>query len=139
MRALYPLLCAVVGLTACGDSSATPDAPIDVEEVPAMLTSMPSEIDFGSVGATTTSDFVQVTIGNIGKTNTGRINTQINDTDASLFRIINNGCNTAIVVPNGNCILQMQFRPEQPDHVMRTATLTVSASPGGETRVRLKG
>ena len=116
-------------------SAAAADAP----EGTAVLTAMPLTVDFGEVAAgDSTGPLVMVTLINSGNRSTGPINTQLTFTNASQFRIVNDGCKTGIVAPLGECVLQLQFRPESPAGAMM-AMLLVDATPGGEVSVALTG
>ncbi|MBA3460179.1 MAG: choice-of-anchor D domain-containing protein [Deltaproteobacteria bacterium] len=134
MRAVWSvMLC----LAACGDSS-NQDMKADAPMGEAVLSVSPMAYDFGSTGAGTSSPFAAFFVRNTGNRTSGQINTQIVFTHASLFRIINDGCDGGMLAPGGNCELQIQFRSEAPLGV-KEAHLLVDTDPGGEALVPISG
>ena len=134
MRAVWSvMLC----LAACGDSS-NQDMTSDAQTGEAVLSVSPMTYDFGATGAGTSSPFAAFFVRNTGNRTSGQINTQIAFTHASLFRIINDGCDGGMLAPGGNCELQIQFRSEAPLGV-KEAHLIVDTDPGGEALVPITG
>jgi len=128
----------VLLLAACDSSSNVTDR-VDAPEGEAVLVVNPQSIDFGDVGAgVSTSPFVTVTITNKGSLTSGLVSSQITFTDAALFRIIGNGCPLVAIPPLGECVMQVQFRPDTPTGA-KQARLLIGAIPGGELVIPLTG
>ncbi len=120
---------------ACGDNGVTPpDAAPDAPPAPAVLTMTPMTNSFGSVTVGNTSAAASFTLSNTGGSTTGTITPILTGTGAGEFDV-QNGCTT--LAPAGTCVVTVSFRPTSAGG--KTASLNVSASPGGSVMANLDG
>lgn len=96
----------------------------------------PSQNDFGSVTVGQMSALVTFTIMNGGGASTGGLTTTITGVDFASFMIASNSC-AAPLAPGASCTIMVRFAPTSPG--ARTATLAVSATPGGTLSALLRG
>jgi hypothetical protein len=104
---------------------------------PANLTATPSQHDFGQV-VTNNNSTVSIQINNTGGVASGTVSTSIGGTDTSQFAIVTpNACAGVAIAPGGSCTLQVRFTPTSSGN--KSASLNISASPGGTPSVSLQG
>ncbi len=104
-------------------------------QLPAALTLDRNTLAFGpvAIGNVATLD---LTVGNSGDAATGVPSIALSGVTGTEFVIAANGC-TASLGPNASCVVQARFQPGAAS--MATATLTVTAGPGGVLPVSLTG
>jgi hypothetical protein len=102
---------------------------------PATLSST-SSLQFGTV-AIGSSVVLTATISNSGQVTTGTLNAAITGTDAAAFGILATTCPAALA-PGASCNYSVRFTAP-PTGSVKTATLSVSAAPGGIINVPLSG
>lgn len=104
-------------------------------QLPAALTLDRTVLPFGpvAIGNVATLD---LTVGNSGDAATGVPSIALSGVTGTEFAIAANGC-TASLGPNASCVVQVRFQPGAAS--MATATLTVTAGPGGVLPVSLTG
>lgn len=113
----------------------TPPAPAPVP-APASLAISPTSHDFGGIHTPSASQVFTVT--NNGGTGTGAITDSITGPGASRYSISEDTCNGMSLPPAVSCTLKVTFTPMFLT-VVETATLNVSATPGGALAVPLSG
>jgi hypothetical protein len=106
---------------------------------PAALAISPSFTDFGNTfpGGETRRT---LTVTNTGGGASGGISFALSGSAPSDFGIVNDGCTT--LPPGGSCTVEVRFAPTTPGAPFlppRTATLTASATPGGNAQSQLVG
>lgn len=104
---------------------------------PSALTLSQSSLNFGSVlqGGHGTLSF---TLTNTGGASTGAIVTSL---PAGEFAIVSggDGCNGKVLAPTASCMISVSFNPTTASPTQKTATLSISANPGGSRPVSLSG
>lgn len=103
---------------------------------PASLGLAPGALAFGEqvLGGTTRTQVLTLTNG--GDVATGRPVVELGGTDADQFSIVRDGC-TAAVPAGASCEVEVAFAPS--DRGVASASLVVSAGPGGVTSAALGG
>ena len=102
----------------------------------AALSIAPSTRDFGSIVLGTPSADVAFTVTNSGGVASGVPAVSITGANAAEFLVTSNGCTSALA-PNATCVVRARFAPTQVGS--RSATLQVSATPGGTVTSTLQG
>ncbi len=103
---------------------------------PAVLAIAPTPQDFGTVVLGSSSADVAFTVTNSGGVASGVPSVSLGGANASELAITTNGC-TAAVAPGASCTVKVRFTPTGAG--AKSATLDVSASPGGAASATLSG
>ncbi|HTK81611.1 MAG TPA: choice-of-anchor D domain-containing protein [Bacteroidota bacterium] len=103
----------------------------------ASLSLAPSGNNFGNVRTGLNSASFLFTLTNTGGNASGTISTSITGADSGQFTITADTCNGASLPGGGGCAIAVRFNPTSTG--VKSATLTVSASPGGSSSVPLSG
>ncbi|MDZ4697218.1 MAG: choice-of-anchor D domain-containing protein [Deltaproteobacteria bacterium] len=103
---------------------------------PALLVASTASADFGAVVANASNASVTVTITNAGDMTAGTPTPTISGAQAAEFSIVSNSCIGALT-GGAPCELQIRFTPTGTG--ARTASLAVTATPGGTVPVALSG
>ncbi len=101
----------------------------------ALLTASPAAQDFGTVNLGAKSASKAVLVANVGGQTTGSIAVTLTGGDA--FSIDADGCTGMALASAGACTVSVHFAPQAAGP--QSATLRVSANPGGDTTVTLSG
>ncbi len=101
----------------------------------ASLTISPASDDFGSVSVGQTSSSFDFTVTNQGQATSGAISLALSGTDAGQFRAT--GCAGSTIMGGGSCTVSVSFAPTSGGE--KSATFTVSSSPGGSAAATLAG
>lgn len=91
-------------------------------------------IDFGSIAVATSSPVATVQVTNVGGTHSGQVSPLVTGPDAMDFKVVD-GCDE--LLPLGTCTVTVTFSPTSVG--MKSASLSVSSSPGGLVMVALGG
>lgn len=126
-------LSAGAGQTASATVSGTG---IDVIQ-PAVITMDPETRDFGSVVSGSSSTAVSFNVFHGGETDSGPLNLAISGPDASQFVISDPFCQGYVLTERTVCAVKVEFRPTSTGS--KSATLQVSATPGGNRTATLTG
>ena len=102
---------------------------------PAQLSLTPSSPNFGSVVAGSSGSPTTLTVTNTGGVATGAITAMRGGADMSDFAITSNTCST--LSPGVSCLIGVTFTPAAIG--AKTASLTVTSSPGGSAAATLSG
>jgi hypothetical protein len=130
------------GLTACDFSNnnnpgSSPDAGFDgYVPTSATLTATPSMQDFGTVNLGAQSPSTMIVIANIGTQASGTVTVALTG-DMTSFGIDSDGCNGMTVPGAKGCTIGVHFSPQTSG--MKSASLSVSATPGGTLMIPLSG
>ncbi len=144
--ALRASLVAVAAFAGCGDDGgkATDAPPVKIDAAidapilsPAVLTIAPLTNDFGSIVQGQTSAAASFTVTNTGQSASGTISASVMGSAASDFNIESNGCSSTLAAA-ATCMITVSFTPDTTAG-QKTATLSVSASPGGSATSSLNG
>jgi hypothetical protein len=104
----------------------------------AVLSISPTAHNFGAVNVSKHSIPYTFTITNIGVSPSGTIFIGITGTDASQFAYYSGGtCQGATLAPLATCTIDANFSPTSTG--AKTASLSVSASPGGSASASITG
>ena len=135
------LVCALLPLGAAGCFSSssgggTADAGFETGNMPgfALLSGSSTNEAFGNVAVGSKSAASTVTITNTGQDASGTIATSIS---GAAFVIDSDGCNGMSLPSNGTCAIAVHFAPTKSGAA--SATLSVTATPGGSVDVALSG
>jgi hypothetical protein len=109
---------------------------IDVIE-PAEITMDPETRDFGSVVSGMSSTAVSFNVFHGGEADSGPLNLTISGPDASQFVISDPFCQGYVLTERTVCVVKVEFRPTSTGP--KSATLQVSATPGGSRTATLTG
>ncbi len=104
---------------------------------PGALSLAPPSTDFGGVvlgGSSSTQSF---TVTNTGGAATGLITVALGGTSANQFTKLTDTCSATSVAPAGTCTVSYQLRPTTAGG--KTASLVISATPGGTATSALSG
>ncbi len=108
---------------------------------PANLSTTQLPIDFGDVVTGQQTAVTAVVVRNAGEETTGNISVTLSGAHATEFAIVPTGtatdCAGATLTFQQTCVAQVRFRPTVP--MVRTADLTVAATPGNSVTVALTG
>ncbi len=104
---------------------------------PGALQVTPPMQDFGSVTMGGNSGTQTFTITNTGGQASGAITSGLMGTDAAQFVITADGCMTQALAPNATCQITVRFSPSTAG--AKSASLNVTASPGGSAIAQLSG
>ena len=121
-------LAGVFSFMAASASAATP--------TPAKLSIAPQSYQYGSVAVGGSSASQSFAVTNTGQSASGPISVAVTGTNTADFVIDANSC-TATLAAGGNCSVSVRFTPAAAG--ARTATLSVSGTPGGSVTSSLKG
>ena len=97
----------------------------------------PGMQDFGMVVQNRGSASQTFTISNTGRQASGAASVVLGGTDKAEFQVTADGCSAQSLVANGSCQITVRFGPTTLG--ARSASLTVSASPGGAAVAQLAG
>jgi hypothetical protein len=132
----------VAGTTGCkfGDDNGGGGGGIDAGlDAPALqnplLTATPSTEDFGTVNVGAQSASTMVVIANVGTGTSGPITTSL--TGDATFAIDSDGCNGMSLASAKGCTIAVHYAPTASG--ANSATLSVTATPGGSLTVPLAG
>ena len=103
---------------------------------PAKLSIAPQSHQYGSVAVGASSASQSFAVTNTGQSASGPISVMVTGTDTADFVIDANSC-TAPLAAGGTCSVSVHFTPAAAG--ARTATLSVSGTPGGAVTASLKG
>lgn len=103
----------------------------------AQLVMAPSSHSFGTVLIGGTPATQQFTVTNMGGSPSGSLAALVGGTNASEFSLSTDTCTGNVLVPGGACTLNVTFNPTVQG--VLSATLSVSASPGGTASSSLTG
>jgi hypothetical protein len=103
----------------------------------ALLSGNSTNEAFGNVAVGSKSAASTVTITNTGQDASGTIATSVSGVDSGAFVIESDGCNGKSLPSNGTCTIAVHFAPTKSGAA--SATLSVSATPGGSVDVALSG
>src|SRR5881394_759126 len=123
----------------CGDNA---PPPIDADQredggwVPAQLSIDQTALAFGAVRVGAVGLPTTITITNVGGRPTGLLETAFSGIDPSSFPITSTTCSSELA-PGASCQLAVAFAPKAMG--ARSASLIVSASPGGTLMTMLTG
>jgi len=106
-------------------------------QTPALLTASATEVNFGAIENGKTAPVSLVTIGNSGGSLSGIPVVSISGANAADFLAVSNGCSAALPTSSYVCEISVMFEPSVLGS--RSATLTVSATPGGVLNIPLSG
>ncbi len=104
---------------------------------PGALSLAPASADFGGVVLGSSSSTLTFTATNTGGAATGLITVALGGTSANQFAKISDTCSATSVAPAGTCTVSYQLRPTTAGG--KTASLVISASPGGTATASLTG
>jgi hypothetical protein len=104
---------------------------------PASLSVAPSTIGFGTQTITTTSVASMLTVTNDGQTASGVLSIGTSGNDASSFGVTTDCPASQGLAPGASCHVSVTFAPASVD--AKSASVTVSASPGGTTAATVTG
>lgn len=93
----------------------------------------PVSRDFGSVTEGTQSSNTTFTVTNEGGVDTGTITSALGGTDAADFTIQNDSCDGITLAPEASCTVIVRFTPAVGSVGAKSASLNLTASPGGST------
>jgi hypothetical protein len=125
---------------AAGDSgTATASLAANALAGPAHLTVTPTSQPLGSVLQGETGSDFPFTVTNTGDQTIGPISAAISGMMMSDFGLGMNGCAGQMLTKGGTCTVYAHFAPGLSSRGAESATLTVSASPGGSVPVALTG
>lgn len=124
------------------DVSATPggnpSAALTGTGITATLTIAPTSNNYGTVVVNTSTSDVTFTVTNTGGLASGVPNVALSGNDPGEFTISTNNC-TAALAPNGTCTVLVKFSPTSSTLGAKSASLDVSATPGGMASATLSG
>ena len=103
---------------------------------PALLSIAPTPQDFGNAGTGTSTSAVTFIVKNSGDVASGNVSIALGGVDASQFAVASNGC-VGTLGAGLTCAVAVQFAPTTTG--AKSATLTASASPGGNAAATLTG
>jgi hypothetical protein len=106
---------------------------------PAHLTVTPTTQPLGSVLQGGKGPDLPLTVSNTGDVATGPITVALSGMMMADFGLGMDGCTGQTLMKGGSCTVYAHFAPAAGSHGNETATLTVSASPGGSVPVTLTG
>ena len=96
------------------------------------LTASPATVDFGSLPVNdTASKTVTLTNSSLGSVTVGTAS--VSGTDAALFKIAINTCDSAIIAPSSTCQITLNYKPTAPDS--HAATLSIPTNVAGVTTI----
>jgi len=101
----------------------------------AALVAAPGSAAFGGVLLGSSSPTMAVTISNSGTATTGPIAASLTGTSAAQFAIVGNTC--ASLAPTASCVVTLRYSPTV--RGLASASLAVTAAPGGAANVALSG
>jgi len=104
---------------------------------PGALTITPTEHDFGSVLQGTPSATIDFLVTNTGGSASGTLTTSLSGPNAADFMMTANTCMNNTLAASATCTITARLTPSAPGP--RTASLTVSATPGGNATASLSG
>jgi hypothetical protein len=104
---------------------------------PASIDMTPSTQSFGSTPAGTPSNPTQFTVTNTSLGTSGAISVSFTGANASEFGVTQDNCSGHTLVGSATCTLSVRFAPSSAGS--KSATLEVSATPGGLTSSNLSG
>ncbi|MCC6995609.1 MAG: choice-of-anchor D domain-containing protein [Deltaproteobacteria bacterium] len=104
---------------------------------PSALTFTPSSLSFGNQLISTPSGAMTLTVRNTGGAASGAITLSLSGTSASDFAISAQTCNGMTLAPSATCTATIVFQPGT--RGAKTATLNLTATPGGPTAASLMG
>lgn len=119
------LVQATANLTGTGQSAA------------ALLEGSATSFSFGAVTVGTSSATQDLLVTNIGLATSGTIAVALSGANAGDFAIVSDDCTASALTSGSDCTVSLQFAPTAGGS--RSATLTVSASPGGSVQLSLAG
>jgi hypothetical protein len=105
---------------------------------PAVLSVSPPSETFGTVSSGGTSGEFTFTVSNSGQETSGTLATSITGADTAQFVVTNNGCTGVTLAENATCLIKIVFAPSGAAGD-RSASLQVTAAPGGTTSATLAG
>ena len=128
---------ATLSVTPTG-SSTTTSTLTGMGLMPGEITMSPPARDFGSLpqGDTTGTPF-SFTVTNGGQAATGSLVVSLTGGDASQFSITTNGCMGQTLAATASCMVSVRFNPTSAG--TKTASLTVTGTPGGSVTASLNG
>ncbi len=101
------------------------------------LSIAPATRDFGSFLTGTSSTVQSFTVTNTGGSATGMLASALGGTHAGEFAIVSDGCNQVALAAAATCAVTVRFNPASAG--AKSASLTVSGSPGGAAVAALSG
>jgi len=104
---------------------------------PGELSISPATQDFGMVVTGGNSATTTFTVTNTGGTPTGALAVALSGTDLAQFEVTSDGCNTQVLAGAATCQITLRFSPTTAGS--KTASVTVTATPGGTTVASLTG
>ena len=104
---------------------------------PGALTMTPAAQDFGMVQQGTPSAAFDFTVTNTGGSTTGTLTTAVSGAHAGDFMISANTCMNSTLLAAGTCTISVRFQPTASGS--RSASLTISGTPGGSAASQLTG
>ncbi|HWE26798.1 MAG TPA: choice-of-anchor D domain-containing protein, partial [Polyangia bacterium] len=104
---------------------------------PGALSIVPVQQDFGAVLVAATSSDLSFTVSNGGGASTGTLTAALSGSDGTQFSITSDGCSTKKLMPSASCVIQVHFAPQSAG--FKSASLTVSGTPGGVAAANLSG
>lgn len=128
--------------TASLNVSATPGGSVSTSlsgATSATLTITPTPQSFGPVAGGSTSTPVTFTVTNTGGTASGNITTVLSGTDAIQFQKSSDTCVGTVLAAGTSCTIAVSFAPTAGSINTKTASLDVSANPGGTVSASLSG
>jgi hypothetical protein len=137
MRRLLQALTAAITLAGVFSFMASTSASASAASPkPAKLSIAPQSHQYGSVAVGASSASQSFAVTNTGQSASGPISVVVTGTDTADFVVDANSC-TATLAAGGNCSVSVHFTPAAAG--ARTATLSVSGTPGGTVTSSLKG
>lgn len=106
-------------------------------KTPATLVAAPVSQDFGAITVGRSSQAISLLATNTGVVNTGSLAVTLLGATGGDFAITSDACSGVTLSGGGECLVAVAFKPSQVGS--ETATLTISATPGGTVSIALTG
>lgn len=105
--------------------------------IPAMLSVDKATHDFGNVVVNSMSSATNLTVTNPGGLPTGTLAVSFASTPDGQFAAVSDACSGATLAPGATCVVAYRFAPSMTG--VASATVTVTATPGGMVTTTLSG